>query len=269
MQEIEDVLGAAGQSAGSTSPHESIQNSSACRETAPKALIAAARLLSDGASDCSHLVEHTDQADTEKDVDSESEQGASSIEDRAPALPYTESTAAGTAEDSGSQTPRSVPCSLGDESQTVESAGKHIPSEPVRGMLHSQPSNTGSVYDAPQPSLSSMSQASAASTGLDKGGSNPLYACSSSGASTGATGGAVNPCYACSTSSASSGAALPQRQHFWQHTAHTGAAPAALSMLSFTAQSIPEAEASEVWQLLAYALELLITLSWTPSGQDT
>ena len=65
----------------------------------------------------------------------------------------------------------------------------------------------------------------------------------------------MNPYYACSTSSASSGSALPQHQHFWPHDAH--AAPAAPSIISSTMQSIPEAEASEVWHHLFKLLKFL------------
>ena len=205
------------------------------------------RGLSDRASECSHSVEHTDHTDRQLDVDGHFQQGASSIDDRAPAVLYTQSKVAGTPVDNISYRLLCENCSLVDEPQEVEAVGKRVPCQPVKGMLSSQHSSTSSVYDTPWPSLSSMSQASAASIEPGKGEGNLLYACSSSGASTGLGVGCVNPYYACSTSSASSGSALPQRRHFWQHAAPTAQAP-----FSFTAQGIPEAEASEVWHFLPY-----------------
>ena len=143
------------------------------------------RGLSDRASECSHSVEHTDHTDRQLDVDGHFQQGASSIDDRAPAVLYTQSKVAGTPVDNISYRLLCENCSLVDEPQEVEAVGKARTCQPVKGMLSSQHSSTSSVYDTPWPSLSSMSQASAASIEPGKGEGNLLYACSSSGASTG------------------------------------------------------------------------------------
>lgn len=186
------------------------------------------------------LPDHADLADPE--ADSAFQKGASSTEDHRPAaVSHINSEEAGTSIDSCSPRPPSDACWSADEPQRAESVGEHIPCQRGKDMLPSQPSSSSSIYDTPQPSISSMSQASAAGVGLDKDENHLLSACSSSCASTGIRGGRLNPYYACSASSASSGSALPQRQRFWPH-----AAPAAPSDMSSTAQSIPEAEVSQV-----------------------
>ena len=230
--------GTAGKLLAPPVPCECTSDSSVSAETSPGALIAAGRDLSDKASECSLA---TNQAASE--VDSELQKGASSIEGHLPVQPYVDSSSQPDG-DSSSQRPFSGARSLVDEPETAESS-KHAPHQHIGG-------SSSSVYNTPQPSLSGMSLVSAASSAPDGRESNPLYACSSSGASTGIRGAQANPYYACSTSSASSGSALPLRQPFWPNAEH--AAPAAPSMLSFTAQSIPEAEASEVRHLLPSAM---------------
>ena len=219
-------------------PYECTSDRSASAETSPGALIAAGRDISDKASECSLA---TDQAASE--VDSELQIGARSIEGHLPVQPDVDSNSQPDM-DSINQRPFSGACSLVDEPETAES-GKHAPHQ-------QRSSSSSSIYNTPQPSLSTVSRVFAASSAPDGRESNPLYACSSSGASTGIRGAQANPYYACSTSSASSGNALPQRQPFWPHAEH--AAPAASSMLSFTAQSIPEAEASKVKPLSPSAM---------------
>ena len=227
----EGSSGAAGKLLAPPVPYDCTSNSPAYRETGPASFIGAGRDLSDRASECRHA---PDQLASE--VDSDSQRGASSIEGQLPFQPDVDSSSQHDM-DSSSQRPLFGACSSADEPQREES----------RHSLR-QHSSGSSVYNTPQMSLSSVSQASTAGSALEKRESNPLYACSSSGASSGIRGGQANPYYACSTSSASSGSALPQRQPFWPHAAH--AAPAASSMLSFTAQSIPEDAASEVQRLI-------------------
>ena len=227
------MSGAAGKLVAPPAPDERRASSSASGDTGLGALIAAGRDLPNRASESSQHCDYRNRAAS--DVDSASEKGASSIEGHLPlqldvhrrSQPYI---------DSSRQRAFSGACSLEDEQQGTES--RHASSQHGSG---------SSIYGTPQPSLSSLSQASAATCAPDKRESNPLYACSSSGASSGIRGAQANPYYACSTSSASSGSALPQRQPFWPHAAQ--AALATSSMLSFTAQSIPEDAASEVQRL--------------------
>ena len=225
----------AGKLLDSSLPLQYTRDASAAEVISQQYLIAAARDHPCEADACSHAPDHADQAA------SMSLEGASSIENHL-ALSVSESNTTGRSTGARSQNAQSQASSLAGEPQGADLVGERGSHQHAGSMPSSR---GGSVYSTPQASFSSKSQGSTERAGLGTAERNPLYACSSSGASTGIDGGHVNPCYACSASSASSGSALPQRQRFWPR-----AAPAAPSMPSVTAQSIPEADASEVQHLL-------------------
>lgn len=165
-------------------PFERTSDSSvgeACRDS----LIAAGRGLSDEASELGDTQGLADQA--ARDLDSNSQQDASSVEGRVTAHADRDSNAAA----SVNQSARSKAGSLSDEQTGEQAVGGRVPC--ISGVQHSACSSTSqqsskSVYTSPcgsLPSLSSMSQVCAAELGVEKRESNPMYACSSSSASVG------------------------------------------------------------------------------------
>ena len=228
-------------------------SASSCSEEQHSGLIAAGRNRGDSAcEDVNNEAAHTEGSAADGETDSQ--QGASSLEGRRPSRSSATDRRISEADNINTEGTQCAACSSRDLEEGREPADEHVV-QICDISLSSTSQHSSSLYRTPRRAFSSVSAASGVDAQVDqqvdRQESNPLYACSiSSNGITKFKGAQENLCYAASTSSsASSGYTLPQRQLFWPHAAQHSAAAGA-DTASCTAQSIPEDYASEVFHCL-------------------